>query len=186
MTEVPYLLSGDIGVVPKLKGTHTGDTLCAREQRVVLRGVDFPTPVISVAIEPDKEGEEEKIGNALSKLHEEDPTFVHAYNPELGQTIIRGMGGTGDAIDACAREMYREWGACHHFEMYDDVPEVLRVLAARGVRIGLISNSHRCMTSFQSHFELQGLVTAALSSSEHGYLKPHRSIFDAALRLVGV
>lgn len=111
----------------------------------------------------------------------EDALF-HRYTA----AIIRGMGGTGDAIDACAREMYREWGACHHFEMYDDVPEVLRVLAARGVRIGLISNSHRCMTSFQSHFELQGLVTAALSSSEHGYLKPHRSIFDAALRLVGV
>ncbi|HJU86144.1 MAG TPA: elongation factor G [Gemmatimonadota bacterium] len=91
-TEIPYLMSGDIGVVPKLKGTHTGDTLCARERPVVLRGVDFPTPVISVAIEPDKEGEEEKIGNALAKLHEEDPTFVHAYNPELGQTIIRGMG----------------------------------------------------------------------------------------------
>jgi elongation factor G len=91
-TEVPYLMSGDIGVVPKLKGTHTGDSLCARERPVVLRGVDFPSPVIAVAIEPDKEGEEEKIGNALSKLHEEDPTFVHAYNPELGQTIIRGMG----------------------------------------------------------------------------------------------
>jgi elongation factor G len=91
-TEVPYLQSGDIGVVPKLKSTHTGDTLCAREHPVVLRGIDFPTPVIAVAIEPDKEGEEEKIGNALSKLHEEDPTFIHAYNPELGQTIIRGMG----------------------------------------------------------------------------------------------
>jgi putative hydrolase of the HAD superfamily len=111
----------------------------------------------------------------------EDALF-HRYTA----AIIRGMGGTGDTIDACAREMYREWGACHHFEMYDDVPEVLGALAARGVRIGLISNSHRCMTSFQSHFELQGLVTAALSSSEHGYLKPHRSIFDAALRLVGV
>jgi elongation factor G len=91
-TEVPYLQSGDIGVVPKLKATHTGDTLCAREHPAVLRGIDFPTPVISVAIEPDKEGEEEKIGNALAKLHEEDPTFMHAYNPELGQTIIRGMG----------------------------------------------------------------------------------------------
>lgn len=111
----------------------------------------------------------------------EDALF-HRYTA----AIIRGMGGTGDTIDACAREMYREWGACHHFEMYDDVPEVLRALAARGVRIGLISNSHRCMASFQSHFELQGLVTAALSSSEHGYLKPHRSIFDAALKLVGV
>ncbi|HEY7472456.1 MAG TPA: elongation factor G [Gemmatimonadota bacterium] len=91
-TEVPYLQSGDIGVVPKLKATHTGDTLSARENPVLLRGIDFPTPVISVAIEPDKEGEEEKIGNALAKLHEEDPTFIHAYNPELGQTIIRGMG----------------------------------------------------------------------------------------------
>jgi elongation factor G len=91
-TEVPYLQSGDIGVVPKLKATHTGDTLCAREHPAVLRGIDFPTPVIAVAIEPDKEGEEEKIGNALAKLHEEDPTFIHAYNPELGQTIIRGMG----------------------------------------------------------------------------------------------
>jgi len=91
-SEVPYLQSGDIGVVPKLKATHTGDTLSARDRPVVLRGIDFPMPVIAVAIEPDKEGEEEKIGNAMAKLHEEDPTFVHAYNPELGQTIIRGMG----------------------------------------------------------------------------------------------
>ncbi|MFN2383229.1 MAG: elongation factor G [Gemmatimonadota bacterium] len=91
-TEVPELASGDIGVAPKLKGTHTGDTLCTRAERVVLRGIDFPTPVIAVAIEPEKEGEEEKIGNALAKLHEEDPTFIHAFNAELGQTIIRGMG----------------------------------------------------------------------------------------------
>ncbi|HUF88390.1 MAG TPA: elongation factor G [Gemmatimonadota bacterium] len=91
-SEVPYLQSGDIGVVPKLKATHTGDTLSARDRPVVLRGIEFPAPVIAVAIEPDKEGEEEKIGNAMAKLHEEDPTFVHAYNAELGQTIIRGMG----------------------------------------------------------------------------------------------
>ena len=91
-TEVPRLNSGDIGVVPKLKATHTGDTLCSRAAPVVLRRIDFPAPVIAVAIEPQHEGEEEKIGNALAKLHEEDPTFVHAYNAELGQTIIRGMG----------------------------------------------------------------------------------------------
>ncbi|MBW3660425.1 MAG: elongation factor G [Gemmatimonadetes bacterium] len=90
--EVPRLACGDIGVVPKLKGTHTGDTLCDKSSPVVLRGIRFPTPVIAVAIEPEREGEEEKIGSAMSKLHEEDPTFVHAYNPELGQTIIRGMG----------------------------------------------------------------------------------------------
>jgi putative hydrolase of the HAD superfamily len=96
------------------------------------------------------------------------------------------MGGDGEAIEECAREMYREWGACHHFELYDDVPAVLQALSAAGIRIGLISNSHRCLASFQSHFELHGLITAALSSSEHGFLKPHPSIFEAALRLIDV
>ena len=59
-------------------------------------------------------------------------------------------------------------------------------LARRGLKIGLISNSHRCLASFQEHFELQGLITAAVSSSEHGYMKPHPSIFEAALTLAGV
>jgi len=100
--------------------------------------------------------------------------------------IIEGMGGAGPNLDACAREIYREWAACHHFELYDDVPDVLRALASAGVRIGLISNSHRCLASFQSHFELQGLITATVSSSEHGFMKPHPSIFSAALQLVDV
>ena len=96
------------------------------------------------------------------------------------------MGGDGAAVDRCAVEVYDEWASNHHFHLYDDVPDVLRALANRGVRLGLISNSHRCLASFQSHFELEGLVSAALSSSVHGYLKPHPSIFEAALRLVGV
>jgi putative hydrolase of the HAD superfamily len=100
--------------------------------------------------------------------------------------IIEGMGGEGPHLDACAREMYAEWAACHHFELYDEVPEVLRELAAAGVRIGLISNSHRCLASFQSHFDLQGLISATVSSSEHGFMKPHPSIFSAALQLVNV
>jgi HAD superfamily hydrolase (TIGR01549 family) len=70
--------------------------------------------------------------------------------------------------------------------MYDEVPRVLRALAGAGVRIGLISNSHRCLASFQSHFELQGLIAASVSSSEHGRMKPHPSIFRAALDLVNV
>ena len=90
--EVPRLVCGDIGIVPKLKGTHTGDTLCERADPVVLKPIDFPAPVIAVAIEPAREGEEDKVASALGKLHEEDPTFTHEYNPELGQTIIRGMG----------------------------------------------------------------------------------------------
>jgi putative hydrolase of the HAD superfamily len=96
------------------------------------------------------------------------------------------MGGSGPALDACAREIYDEWAACHHFHLYDDVPPVLRELARRGVKIGLISNSHRSLASFEEHFELEGLISAAISSSEHGYLKPHPSIFEAALQLAGV
>ncbi len=100
--------------------------------------------------------------------------------------IIEGMGGDGPHLEACAREIYAEWAACQHFELYDEVPDVLRELAAANIRIGLISNSHRCLASFQSHFELQGLISATVSSSEHGFMKPHPSIFSAALQLVDV
>ena len=68
----------------------------------------------------------------------------------------------------------------------EDVAPALQDLAARGVKIGLISNSHRSLASFQQHFELEGLITTAVSSSEHGYLKPHPSIFEAALKLAEV
>jgi putative hydrolase of the HAD superfamily len=110
-----------------------------------------------------------------------DETFI-VYT----RRIIEGMGGRGPTLDACAREIYAEWAACQHFELYDDVPDVLRELSGAGLRIGLISNSHRCLASFQSHFELQGLITATVSSSEHGFMKPHPSIFSAALQLVNV
>jgi putative hydrolase of the HAD superfamily len=100
--------------------------------------------------------------------------------------IIERMGGSGPELDACAREIYAEWAACQHFELYDDVPDVLRELASAGLRIGLISNSHRCLASFQSHFDLQGLIAATVSSSEHGFMKPHPSIFSAAMQLVDV
>ena len=65
-------------------------------------------------------------------------------------------------------------------------PTSLAQLPARGIRIGLISNSHRCLASFQEHFELARYISAAVSSSQHGYLKPHPSIFQAALHLLGV
>ncbi|MBI3491739.1 MAG: HAD family hydrolase [Acidobacteria bacterium] len=111
-----------------------------------------------------------------------------AYDDEIfvayTRRIIEGMGGQGPQVDACAREIYVEWAACQHFELYDDVPGVLRELSAAGLRIGLISNSHRCLASFQSHFELQGLISATVSSSQHGFMKPHPSIFAAALQLV--
>lgn len=90
------------------------------------------------------------------------------------------------AMDAAAADIYREWAACQHFFLYDDVTPVLRELDTRGFKVGLISNSHRCLASFQQHFELHGLIAGAISSSDHGFLKPHPSIFEAALRLMGV
>ena len=114
----------------------------------------------------------------------EDAPYDAGIFVDYTRHIIEQMGGHGPNLDACAREVYAEWAACQHFELYDDVPEALRALSAAGVRIGLISNSHRCLASFQSHFELQGLISATISSSEHGFMKPHPSIFSAALQLV--
>jgi putative hydrolase of the HAD superfamily len=113
----------------------------------------------------------------------------HVYQPEIfvhyTRRIIEGMGGSGPHVDDVAREIYAEWAACQHFSMYDDVAPALRTLSAQGLKLGLISNSHRCLVSFQEHFELRGLISAAISSSEHGYMKPHPSIFEAALTLLG-
>ena len=100
--------------------------------------------------------------------------------------IIEQMGGEGEALDACAREIYSEWASNHHFELYDDVPAALEGLAAAGIRIGVISNSHRPLESFLSHFDLRHVISAAVSSAEHGRLKPHPSIFQAALQLLNV
>jgi len=119
-----------------------------------------------------------------------DEAQDHVYDPDIfvGYTrrVIEEMGGRGDCLDDCAREIYDEWASCQHFFLYDDVAPVLKDLASRGLKLGLISNSHRCLTSFQEYFELQGLIAAAVSSAEHGYMKPHPSIFEAALSLAGV
>ncbi len=112
------------------------------------------------------------------------------YNPQIFidyiSHIIEAMGGRGAALEPCAAEIYREWAACQHFLLYDDVPAALADLSARDVLIGLISNSHRSLESFQEHFELDDLIDVAVSSSQHGYMKPHPSIFEAALKLAGV
>jgi putative hydrolase of the HAD superfamily len=111
-----------------------------------------------------------------------DPEVFIAYTSR----IIEEMGGRGADIDACSREIYEEWAACRHFELYEDVPAVMRTLSDAGIRIGLISNTQRCLTSFQSHFDLKGLIDATVSSFEHGRMKPHPSIFEAALAQVDV
>jgi elongation factor G len=90
--EVAKIHAGDIGVVAKLRDTHTGDTLSAENRSLVLDGIAFPESDISIAVRPAKRGDEDKVSTGLHKIHEEDPTFTAAYDPELSQTIARGLG----------------------------------------------------------------------------------------------
>lgn len=100
--------------------------------------------------------------------------------------IIELMGGDPAGAQAPAAEIYREWAMHEHFLLYEDVAETLQRLRAAGVTLGLISNGHRDLESFQSHFDIEGLITVTVSSLEHGYMKPHPSIFQAALDAAGV
>jgi putative hydrolase of the HAD superfamily len=151
------------------------------------RGEGYQRFAARYGMQVDVSAFERAVASAAPILDEPDGA---AYDAEIfvryTRRIIECMGGTGDSLDACAREIYAEWAACQHFDLYEDVAPVLRELAGAGVRIGLISNSHRCLASFQSHFELEGLIAGAVSSSEHGLMKPHPSIFHAALNLLGV
>jgi HAD superfamily hydrolase (TIGR01662 family) len=109
-----------------------------------------------------------------------------SYDPQVfidyTTRIIEAMGGTGEGVAAASRDIYDEWSSCHHFSLYEDVPEVLRRLRAQGLTIGLISNTQRCLATFQSHFGLDGVFTVRVSSADHGYMKPHPSIFQAAMQ----
>jgi HAD superfamily hydrolase (TIGR01662 family) len=138
-----------------------------------------------IAIDPARFGDAVAAASAVL-----DEVQDHVYAAEIFERytrrVIEGMGGTGDRLDACAHEIYDEWAANQHFFLYDDVAPALRELAARGFVLGLISNSHRCLASFQEHFELTQLISAAVSSAEHGYMKPHPSIFEAALAQANV
>ncbi len=90
--DVEAVYAGDIAAAIGLKDTFTGDTLCTREAPVMLENITFPEPVISVAIEPKTREDQEKLGDALQRLVEEDPTFRVRFDQETGQTVIAGMG----------------------------------------------------------------------------------------------
>jgi elongation factor G len=90
--EIEEVRCGDIGAAIGLKDTRTGDTLCDDEKPIVLERMKFPNPVIDVAVEPKTKADQDKLGIALGKLAEEDPTFRVFSDPETGQTIISGMG----------------------------------------------------------------------------------------------
>jgi elongation factor G len=90
--ERPTAIAGQIVAVMGLKGTSTGDTLCDPAKQVILESMTFPAPVINVAIEPKTKGDQDKLGTAIQRLAEEDPTFQVRTDEETGQTIISGMG----------------------------------------------------------------------------------------------
>lgn len=90
--EVGNLVAGDIGALVKLKSTETGNTLCEKKNPIQLKPIQFPEPLISVAITPKTRGDEEKISNGLHMLKSEDPSFTVVMNPELHQTVLSGQG----------------------------------------------------------------------------------------------
>jgi len=90
--DVDELRAGELGAIVGLKISGTGDTLCDVKRPILLEKIEFPDPVISVAIEPKTAADQDKMGSALAKLGDEDPTFVTSTNEETGQTLISGMG----------------------------------------------------------------------------------------------
>jgi len=154
---------------PSLQGEGYG-FFCARHG-VDVDPVRFPAAVISAS-------------HILDREHDAvyDPQIFIDYTAH----IINAMGGAGAAVETCAAEIYQEWAACQHFLLYEDVPAALEALSEQDVLLGLISNTHRCLDTFQAHFDLDGLIDVAVSSSQHGFMKPHPSIFEAALKLAGV
>ena len=105
--EIAAVGAGDIVAVMGLKQTTTGETLCDAKNPVILESMDFPAPVIQVAIEPKSKGDQEKLGVAIQRLAEEDPSFQVHTDEETGQTIIAGMGELH--LDVLVDRMKREF-----------------------------------------------------------------------------
>ena len=105
--EIDQVFAGDIAAAVGLKDTTTGDTLCDEKHPIVLESMQFPDPVISVAVEPKTKADQERMSQALSRLAEEDPTFRYYTDEETGQTIIQGMGELH--LEIIVDRMYREF-----------------------------------------------------------------------------
>lgn len=105
---VPELKAGDIAALAKLTESTTGDTLCRKDNPVILEGIDFPEPRLSVAIEPKSKGDEDKLGTAINRLMEEDPSIRWSKNVETRQTLLTGMGETH--LDIILERLQRKFG----------------------------------------------------------------------------
>ena len=105
---VPHLVAGDIGAVAKLAETNTGDTLCTREQPLVLATIEFPRPAISLAVQPKTKADLDKLGSSLSRLVEEDPSLQVRRDSDTTETILSGVGDT--QLEVAAEKMLRKFG----------------------------------------------------------------------------
>jgi elongation factor G len=106
--DIQEIMAGDICAAVGLKTVSTGDTICDEKAPIVLERIDFPTPVIQLAVEPKTKADQEKMGMAINKLAQEDPTFRVATDPETGQTILSGMGELH--LEIIVDRMMREFG----------------------------------------------------------------------------
>src|SRR5690625_3202797 len=131
--EIPTIYTGEIAAAVGLRDTGTGDTLCDEKHLVILESMDFPEPVISVAIEPKTRADQDKMGTALAKLAEEDPTFITETNEETGQTIISGMGELhlDIIVDRLRREFQVDRSEEHTSELQSRGHLVCRLLLAK-------------------------------------------------------
>ena len=110
--EVTELRAGDIGAIVSVKQTYTGETLCDPAAPIVLEAIDFPEPVVSVAVEPKTKADQDKLANAMQRLAEEDPTFRIKVDADTGQTLISGMGELH--LEVLVDRMQREFGVQAH------------------------------------------------------------------------
>ena len=110
--EIKEVYCGDIAAAVGLKSVSTGDTICEKQHPIVLEAIEFPAPVISVAVEPKTKSDQEKLGLSLDKLMREDPTFRVHTDPDTGQTILSGMGELH--LEILVDRMVREFGVAAH------------------------------------------------------------------------
>ena len=106
--DIQEIMAGDICAAVGLKTVSTGDTICDEDHPIALESIDFPTPVIQLAVEPKTKADQEKMGMAIAKLAQEDPTFRVNTDPETGQTILSGMGELH--LEIIVDRMMREFG----------------------------------------------------------------------------
>jgi len=115
---VPQLVAGEVGAVAKLSETFTGDTMCDKDKPIVLPRIEYPAPVMSLAVAPKAKGDEDKLSTALHRLREEDPMLTVRRDTEVNQTLISGAGETH--IDVVVEKMRRKFGV----DVATDLPRI--------------------------------------------------------------